>query len=76
MLYEIVPNKTIVYEYIPQWLNSHHKPYMEHMFFNTQYSIDRLNSGLLYSNLEDLKIRIKTEREIYERRKKLYMDKS
>lgn len=55
---------TVVYEYVPTLLNSNRNAYVVSKWFDLAYFNSRLNAGLLYSTLEEVLERIKTEQSL------------
>lgn len=66
-MFNIPNNGDTVFEYVPQNLNNGRKCYIEHKWKNRAYFINRLNAGLIYSNLDDLNNRIKFEKQMFHR---------
>ena len=57
----------VVYEYVPQNLNSHRKCWIEHKWQDLEYFKMRLKAGLIYTDFEELEFRISFEKSMYHR---------
>lgn len=57
----------VVYEYVPQNLNSHRKCWIEHKWQDLEYFNMRLKAGLIYTDFEELEFRISFEQSMYHR---------
>lgn len=55
----------VVYEYVPQNLNSSRNYWIEHKWQELEYFKMRWNAGLIYSNLKELEFRVKFDKQMH-----------